>query len=194
MHSVWLCCMCKGANPTLVLRTPFAAPLLVLALQTQHGIPYTHEHLVYTPLTSRAAFFSTLHRQVSAFSFAGDNDFFANNIRCKKAMEPLGTLGDLGWYNVRLSLWLFNYELPEAVSMYVARFGAPTFGRVMMCWHITAVYSIACAKCPHTHTTGAVHYPVERLCCTHYASSTEMLPLYHTEVALVELRSRGVRV
>ena len=30
-------------------------------------------------------------------------------------LEPLGCLGDLGWYNVRLSLWAFKYELPAKV-------------------------------------------------------------------------------
>jgi len=68
-------------------------------------------------------------RLVSSFSFAGDDDFFANNIRCQKAMEPLGALGDLGWYNVRLSLWLYDYELPTEVSMHTHRqtaCGVPT--------------------------------------------------------------------
>ena len=38
------------------------------------------------------------------------------NIRMKKSLEPLGCLGDLGWYNVRFVLWAFNYVLPSHVS------------------------------------------------------------------------------
>merc|ERR1711966_524376 len=34
----------------------------------------------------------------------------------KKATEPLGALGDLGWYTMRLTLWAFDFEDPEAVS------------------------------------------------------------------------------
>jgi hypothetical protein len=37
------------------------------------------------------------------------------DIRFKVDLEPLGCLGDLGWYNVRLSLWAFKYELPAKV-------------------------------------------------------------------------------
>jgi len=40
----------------------------------------------------------------------------ANNIRMKKSLEPLGCLGDLGWYNVRFTLWAFGFLLPSSVS------------------------------------------------------------------------------
>ena len=55
-------------------------------------------------------------RQInSQFSFHGDASFFANNIRCSAACDPLGCIGDLGWYNVRFSLFVFEYELPQTV-------------------------------------------------------------------------------
>jgi predicted dehydrogenase len=57
-----------------------------------------------------------LRRIVSQFSFQGSEDFLANNIRVHKDTEPLGCLGDLGWYNIRLSLWIMNEQLPERVS------------------------------------------------------------------------------
>ena len=34
----------------------------------------------------------------SAFTFAGDAAFYGGNIRTSKDTEPLGCLGDLGWY------------------------------------------------------------------------------------------------
>jgi hypothetical protein len=33
-----------------------------------------------------------------------------------KELEPLGSLGDLGWYNVRFALWAFGYEMPTSAS------------------------------------------------------------------------------
>jgi len=57
-----------------------------------------------------------LRRIYSQFSFAGSDEFVANNIRVSGALEPQGCLGDLGWYNVRFSLWAMNYEMPQKVS------------------------------------------------------------------------------
>jgi predicted dehydrogenase len=57
-----------------------------------------------------------LRRIVSNFSFAAGDDFLKNNIRVSHAMEPLGALGDLGWYNLRFSLFVMNYALPARVS------------------------------------------------------------------------------
>jgi predicted dehydrogenase len=40
---------------------------------------------------------------------------FANNIRARGELEPLGCLGDLGWYNIRFALWAMNGQLPGQV-------------------------------------------------------------------------------
>jgi len=64
-------------------------------------------------------FFGTLKHVSSSFSVplaATMPELFKDNIRMKKATEPLGALGDLGWYNVYFILWAFGYENPEAVS------------------------------------------------------------------------------
>lgn len=52
----------------------------------------------------------------AAFSFAGDTNFFENNIRVKKSLEPFCALGDLGWYTIRAALMAFSWELPTQVS------------------------------------------------------------------------------
>jgi predicted dehydrogenase len=52
----------------------------------------------------------------SAFSFRGDDDFSARDIRGQAGLEPTGCLGDLGWYCLRASLWTMNWELPIRVS------------------------------------------------------------------------------
>jgi predicted dehydrogenase len=58
----------------------------------------------------------TLRRIASQFSFNAPEEFLTNNIRVSQALEPLGCLGDLGWYNTRLALWIMNYQMPERVS------------------------------------------------------------------------------
>ncbi len=53
----------------------------------------------------------------SQFSFCADDNFLnGGDIRSQAALEPLGCLGDLGWYNVRLSLWAMNWAKPLHVS------------------------------------------------------------------------------
>jgi len=51
----------------------------------------------------------------SAHSFRGTATFFESNIRVSASTEPLGAIGDLGWYNVRLSIELADGVCPEAV-------------------------------------------------------------------------------
>lgn len=57
-----------------------------------------------------------LRRIYSQFSFAGTDEFVANNIRVSGNLEPQGCLGDLGWYNVRFTLWAMKYQMPQKVS------------------------------------------------------------------------------
>jgi len=57
-----------------------------------------------------------IKRISSQFSFLGSEEFARQNIRVNSTLEPLGCLGDLGWYNVRFTLWAMNYQMPERVS------------------------------------------------------------------------------
>ena len=57
-----------------------------------------------------------LRRIATQFSFKGSDEFLKSNIRVNQELEPLGALGDLGWYNIRFSLWVMNYQLPERAS------------------------------------------------------------------------------
>jgi predicted dehydrogenase len=50
------------------------------------------------------------------FSFLGGEDFRQKNIRADSALEPLGCLGDLGWYCLRFTLWVMNWQMPGRVS------------------------------------------------------------------------------
>jgi predicted dehydrogenase len=53
---------------------------------------------------------------VSQFSFRAPDDFRDGNIRMHSDLEPLGSLGDLGWYNIGFTLWTMKYEMPERVT------------------------------------------------------------------------------
>lgn len=57
-----------------------------------------------------------VRRITSAFSFCGDEEFFRSNMRAQSEMEPAGCLGDLGWYCIRFSLWVMNWQMPREVS------------------------------------------------------------------------------
>ncbi|OAI55958.1 oxidoreductase [Verrucomicrobiaceae bacterium SCGC AG-212-N21] len=57
-----------------------------------------------------------IRRLALHFSFAGGEEFMRGNIRTHGALEPLGCLGDLGWYCVRFALWAMNYQLPQQVT------------------------------------------------------------------------------
>ena len=57
-----------------------------------------------------------IRRIASQFSFAGNDEFMRGNIRIHATLEPLGCLGDLGWYCVRFSLWAMKYQMPLQVT------------------------------------------------------------------------------
>lgn len=57
-----------------------------------------------------------LKRIASNFSFMAEEDFLSGNIRMNSELEPLGALGDLGWYNLRFTLWAMKYANPTHVS------------------------------------------------------------------------------
>ncbi|MGV3719306.1 MAG: Gfo/Idh/MocA family protein, partial [Actinomycetota bacterium] len=50
------------------------------------------------------------------FSFLADSAFQQTNIRSHGKLEPLGCLGDLGWYNLRFTLWAMGEAAPVRVS------------------------------------------------------------------------------
>jgi predicted dehydrogenase len=57
-----------------------------------------------------------IRRISSAFSFYPGEDFFRSNIRVNGALEPAGSVGDLGWYSIRFSLWALNWQRPHTVT------------------------------------------------------------------------------
>ncbi|MEM7602448.1 MAG: Gfo/Idh/MocA family oxidoreductase, partial [Verrucomicrobiota bacterium] len=62
-----------------------------------------------------------LKRIASQFSFMAPPEFFEDNIRMNSGLEPLGSLGDLGWYCIRMTLWTMNYEMPVSLRARMIR-------------------------------------------------------------------------
>ena len=56
-----------------------------------------------------------LRHIASQFSFAEDAEFLATVARSHGTLEPLGCLGDLGWYCLRFTLWALRSEMPATV-------------------------------------------------------------------------------
>lgn len=68
-----------------------------------------------------------IRRIASQFSFRGSEEFVQHDIRMNRDLEPLGCLGDLGWYCLRFILWTMRYQTPLRVSGRLLA-GAPAGG------------------------------------------------------------------
>jgi predicted dehydrogenase len=87
-------------------------------VQFMDGVMFMHSRrlpLLRQVLDDRQSI-GTVLRIASQFSFKASEEFYQQNIRTSHDLEPLGCLGDLGWYNVRFSLWVMNQQLPERVT------------------------------------------------------------------------------
>lgn len=74
-----------------------------------HSLPSNRHNAI-------AAELPTLSLQVrSNFHFQADASFLSDNIRTKKHLDGLGSLGDLGWYTTKIALWALGFERPKGV-------------------------------------------------------------------------------
>lgn len=108
-------------KPCAVDATQLAAQIDACArhgVQFLDGVMFMHHPrlAVLRPLLSASGPLGDLRRVQSHFSFAGAPDFATANIRAQAALEPAGCLGDLGWYNLRFTLWAFDWRLPARVT------------------------------------------------------------------------------
>ena len=84
----------------------------------------------------------------SVHSFKPANEaFFKENIRVNPETEPLGCMGDLGWYNVRFSLFLADYALPVTARGVFHRMinGVPTHATAELVFPDGMVSSFQCS-------------------------------------------------
>ena len=84
-------------------------------VQFMDGVMYMHS-LRLSKIKEAIQEIGDLRRITSHFSFLGGKDFAKSNIRTSSELEPLGCLGDLGWYNIRFALWVMDYQMPQRVT------------------------------------------------------------------------------
>ncbi len=77
----------------------------------------------------------------SAVSFLGGDDFLLSNIRSDPRLEPFGCLGDLGWYCIRVTLLVLNWQLPNSVSAHMHRAIGDDSGKSYVPFELTAELS-----------------------------------------------------
>ncbi len=87
-------------------------------VQFMDGVMFMHNERLarVRELLDDPARIGPLRRINSAFSFLGKGDFRSDNIRARAELEPLGCLGDLGWYCIRYALWVMRWQLPLKVA------------------------------------------------------------------------------
>lgn len=99
-------------------------------VQFMDGVMFMHHRRLdqIRAVLDDGASLGEVRRIDSHFTFLGGDDFFAQNIRVNHALEPLGCLGDLGWYGVRLSLWVMQWQMPQRVAgrILAEKDGVPT--------------------------------------------------------------------
>ncbi len=86
-------------------------------VQFMDGVMFNHSSrlaAIRAELT-REGGIGQVRRIASHFSFCGGDAFERENIRVMSQLEPHGCLGDLGWYTLRFSLWVMNYQMPLSV-------------------------------------------------------------------------------
>jgi predicted dehydrogenase len=85
-------------------------------VQFLDGVMFMHSRRLERIREVLGSSIGPVKRIASAFCFGGSPEFFQSNIRANSDLEPFGCLGDLGWYCIRFSLWVMNFQLPRQVS------------------------------------------------------------------------------
>jgi predicted dehydrogenase len=82
-------------------------------LQWMDGVMFMHGRRLAALRTVVDEQVGPVRHIASQFSFRADDEFAQTNIRASGDLEPLGCLGDLGWYCLRFSLWAMQERLPQ---------------------------------------------------------------------------------
>jgi predicted dehydrogenase len=87
-------------------------------VQFMDGVMFMHSRRLdaIRELLNKKEGVGAIKRITSAFTFGSTPEFLGSNIRTDSALEPLGCLGDLGWYCIRLALWAMDWQMPRKVA------------------------------------------------------------------------------
>lgn len=86
-------------------------------VQYMDGVMFMHSQRLplIQKLTDSQSEIGQMRRMASQFCFSGDQEFARGNIRVHSNLEPLGCLGDLGWYCIRIFEALKKHQMPVEV-------------------------------------------------------------------------------
>jgi len=87
-------------------------------VQFMDGVMFMHSRRldVMRDVLKSADGVGAIKRITSAFTFGSTPEFFSGNIRTRSDLEPLGCLGDLGWYCIRFALWALEWQMPQKIT------------------------------------------------------------------------------
>jgi predicted dehydrogenase len=85
----------------------------------QDGTMFVHQPRTasFVQAAKDSSFLGSITRIETAFSFCGDDAFHHDNIRVKRDADPLGCLGDLGWYSIRMALLVLDMTKSVAATV-----------------------------------------------------------------------------
>lgn len=92
-------------------------------VQFMDGVMFSHSSRLTAirELIDGPSGIGALRRITSSFCFHGDESFQRSNIRVNSSLESQGCLGDLGWYTLRMILWVMNFQMPKSVVAHTLR-------------------------------------------------------------------------
>ena len=88
-------------------------------VQFMDGVMFLHSgrlDAIRGRLADGAGGVGSIRRIASQFSFRAPEGFLTSDIRVRSDLEPLGCLGDLGWYSIAFTLWALAPRAPIAVT------------------------------------------------------------------------------
>ena len=87
-------------------------------VQFMDGVMFMHSKRLQQlrPTLQSPSGIGPVKRIATHFSFHGDHEFRTKNIRSNSQYEPHGSLGDLGWYTIRMILWINQWHMPTEVT------------------------------------------------------------------------------
>ena len=126
LHVEWVC-LAAAAKKHILLEKPIAVTALetdeIIAACTAHNVQFMdgtmwmhHPRAIKMQKVLHSGKLGPLRDVQAQFSFPASTDYQAKDIRFKKNGDPLGALGDLGWYCIRAILWAFDFEAPIEVA------------------------------------------------------------------------------
>ena len=108
----------KPCAPTLADLTAMTDACRRHGVQFMDGVMFVHGRRLerLKEVLADGTSVGDIRRIASQFTFRGDADFFAHNMRVHGALEPQGCAGDLAWYSLVFTLEALGGRLPQEVT------------------------------------------------------------------------------